>query len=106
MRFEGIYTPIVTPHRDDHSIDRDRFAEVAEHLIAAGVHGIVLAGTTGEYYAQSTEERVALMGLAKAAELNHGPGPQHVLERAEARPLKEKQRSKTQAIFATMRQQD
>ncbi len=66
MRFEGIYTPIVTPHRDDHSIDRDRFAEVAEHLIAAGVHGIVLAGTTGEYYAQSPEERVELMGLAKA----------------------------------------
>ena len=66
MRFEGIYTPIVTPYRDDHSIDRDRFAEVAEHLIAAGVHGIVLAGTTGEYYAQSPEERVELMGLAKA----------------------------------------
>ncbi len=66
MRFEGIYTPIVTPHRDDHSIDRDRFAEIAEHLIAAGVHGLILAGTTGEYYAQSPEERVELMGLAKA----------------------------------------
>ncbi len=66
MRFEGIYTPIVTPHLDDHSIDRDRFAEVAEHLIAAGVHGIVLAGTTGEYYAQSPEERIELMGLAKS----------------------------------------
>ncbi len=65
MRFEGIYTPIVTPHRDDHSIDRDRFAEVAEHLIAAGVHGIVLAGTTGEYYAQSADERIALMTLSK-----------------------------------------
>jgi len=65
MRFDGIYTPIVTPHRDDHSIDRDRFAEVAEHLIAAGVHGIIVAGTTGEYYAQTAEERVELMRLAK-----------------------------------------
>ncbi len=65
MRFEGIYTPIVTPYRDDHSIDRDRFAEVAEHLIAAGVHGIILAGTTGEYYAQTAEERAALMPLAR-----------------------------------------
>ncbi len=65
MRFDGIYTPIVTPHRDDHSIDRDRFAEVAEHLIAAGVHGIIVAGTTGEYYAQTDEERVELMRLAK-----------------------------------------
>ena len=66
MRFEGIYTPIVTPHHHDHSIDRDRFVEVAEFLMAAGVHGIVLAGTTGEYYAQSTEERLDLMAFAKS----------------------------------------
>ncbi len=65
MRFEGIYTPIVTPYRGDSSIDEARFAEVAERLIAAGVHGIVVAGTTGEYYAQTADERVALMGLAK-----------------------------------------
>ena len=61
----GIYTPVVTPHRGDHSIDRDRFAEVVEHLIAAGVHGLIVAGTTGEYYAQTAEERLALMRLAK-----------------------------------------
>ncbi len=65
MRFEGIYTPIVTPYRRDDSIDRDRFAEIADHLIAAGVHGLVLAATTGEYYAQTPEERVSLMRLAK-----------------------------------------
>lgn len=65
MRFEGIYTPIVTPHNNSHTIDRDRFAEVAEFLIKAGVHGIVLAGTTGEYYAQSMDERVELMAFAK-----------------------------------------
>ena len=65
MRFEGIYTPVVTPHHDDHSIDRDRFAEVIEHLIAAGIHGVIVAGTTGEYYAQAAEERLALMRLAK-----------------------------------------
>jgi dihydrodipicolinate synthase/N-acetylneuraminate lyase len=35
MRFEGIYTPIVTPCRDDFSIDRDRFADTVEHLIGA-----------------------------------------------------------------------
>lgn len=67
MRFEGIYTPVVTPHTPDHSIDHDRFVAVIERLIAAGVHGLIVAGTTGEYYAQSPEERVQLMRLAKEA---------------------------------------
>ncbi len=65
MRFQGIYTPVVTPLRPDHAIDRDRFAAVLEHLIAAGVHGLIVAGTTGEYYAHTADERVALMGRAK-----------------------------------------
>ncbi|MEL6768753.1 MAG: dihydrodipicolinate synthase family protein [Pseudomonadota bacterium] len=61
MDFDGIYTPIVTPHAPDGAIDYPTFAAVAERLIAAGVHGIIVAGTTGEYYAQTMEERVALM---------------------------------------------
>ncbi len=63
MKFEGIYTPIVTPHRDDFSIDYDRLSEVVEFLIEAGVNGIISAGTTGEYYAQSMEERFELMAF-------------------------------------------
>jgi len=65
MRFEGIYTPVVTPHNDDFTINKDRFAEVIEHLIASGVHGLIIAGTTGEYYAQDMDERIAMMKLAK-----------------------------------------
>ncbi len=65
MRFEGVYTPVVTPYGDDFSIDKDRFAEVIEYLISSGVHGLIIAGTTGEYYAQTTEERIMLMKLAK-----------------------------------------
>jgi len=65
MRFEGIYTPVVTPHNDDFTINKDRFAEVIEHLIASGVHGLIIAGTTGEYYAQDMDERIEMMKLAK-----------------------------------------
>jgi 4-hydroxy-tetrahydrodipicolinate synthase len=61
MKFEGIYTPIITPYRDDFSIDYDRLSEVTEFLIEAGVHGIICAGTTGEYYAQTKQERFDLM---------------------------------------------
>lgn len=65
MRFEGIYTPIVTPYDDDYSINYKKLSEVVDFLIGAGVHGIIAAGTTGEYYAQSTEERIDLMQRIK-----------------------------------------
>ena len=65
MKFEGIYTPIVTPFYDDFSINKDAFAEAVELLIEAGVHGIIIAGTTGEYYAETYEERIEMMQLGK-----------------------------------------
>lgn len=63
MDFYGIYTPVITPHHEDGSIDEAGFAEVIEHLIHEGVHGIIIAGTTGEYYAQTMEERMRLLSL-------------------------------------------
>jgi 4-hydroxy-tetrahydrodipicolinate synthase len=65
MKFEGIYTPLVTPHNESFDIDRERFRQVIDLLIDAGVAGLIVAGTTGEYYAQTTEERIELMQLAK-----------------------------------------
>ena len=64
MKFEGIYTPIITPFADDGSIDKQAFAEVVEYLINSGVHCIVVGGSTGEYYAQTNEERIELMNFA------------------------------------------
>jgi len=63
MDFYGIYTPVITPHHEDGSIDEAGLAEVIEHLIHEGVHGIIIAGTTGEYYAQTMEERMRLLSL-------------------------------------------
>lgn len=65
MNFEGIYTPVITPHGEDGSLDRDGFAAMIEYLIASGVHGIIVGGSTGEYYAQSMEERMEMARFAK-----------------------------------------
>ena len=46
MRFEGIYTPIVTPYDDNHGINYDAIEVIVEDLISSGVHGLVVAGTT------------------------------------------------------------
>lgn len=65
MKFAGIYTPVITPHHADGSIDEKGLEIVIEHLISSGVHGLILAGTTGEYYAQTREERLHLMDVFK-----------------------------------------
>ncbi len=65
MKFEGIYTPLVAPFYDDFTLNKDAMERTVNMLIEAGVHGIIVAGTTGEYYAMSKKERVFLMGLAK-----------------------------------------
>ena len=61
MQFEGIYTPIVTPYNDDFTCNQQQLQATVDFLCDAGVHGIIVAGTTGEYYAQTMEERVWLM---------------------------------------------
>lgn len=42
------------------------------------------------------------LGYAMAAELNHYPGPRHVLDLAEALSLSDDQRARTQALFEQM----
>lgn len=65
MKVEGIYTPVITPYGEDGSIKRDELAAMIEHLIRSGVHGIISGGSTGEYYAQSLEERQDLAAFSK-----------------------------------------
>ena len=65
MDFKGIIPPAITPINDDHSIDEDGFAAVIENMIEKGVHGIIVGGTTGEFYALSAEERVRQFRFAK-----------------------------------------
>ncbi len=73
MRFEGIYTPVVTPYRDDFSLNERALEETVEMLIAAGVSGLIVAGTTGEYYAQTMDERIDLMGRMRRLIGNRAP---------------------------------
>ncbi|GAB4550044.1 dihydrodipicolinate synthase family protein [Ruegeria arenilitoris] len=60
FRFQGIYTPVVTPYADDFSVDWDALAEVIEYLVENGVHGLISGGSTGENYAQTVDERLEL----------------------------------------------
>ena len=60
MRLEGIYTPLITPFNADGSFDLDALADLIEHLVQAGVHGLISGGSTGENYAETVQERLQL----------------------------------------------
>jgi 4-hydroxy-tetrahydrodipicolinate synthase len=64
MQFEGIYVPIVTPFATDLSIDFDAFGEVIDWQIENGTHGIIVGGSTGEFFSLSDEERIEQLEFA------------------------------------------
>jgi 4-hydroxy-tetrahydrodipicolinate synthase len=66
FQFNGIYTPIITPYHDDGTVHWDALADVVDYLLAAGVHGIISGGSTGENYTQTVAERVALAEFVQA----------------------------------------
>ena len=54
MKFEhlqGSIVAMVTPFRQDGSVNYDMLTELLERQIAAGTDGILTLGTTGEYSA-------------------------------------------------------
>ena len=46
--FEGSYVALVTPFKDDDSLDEAKLKELIQFQIEGGTHGIVPCGTTGE----------------------------------------------------------
>lgn len=44
----GIIPPLVTPLKDNETLDVESLERLIEHLIAGGVHGLFILGTTGE----------------------------------------------------------
>lgn len=60
FRFNGIYTPVVTPYAADGSVAWDALAQVVDYLIEAGIHGLISGGSTGENYAQTVAERIEI----------------------------------------------
>ncbi|GGZ80662.1 dihydrodipicolinate synthase family protein [Ignatzschineria indica] len=61
MKLHGIYVPLVTPFKEDGSLDIATLEQLTEQFIAKGVAGLVACGTTGEYYTLTEEEREAVL---------------------------------------------
>ncbi|MGT2751154.1 4-hydroxy-tetrahydrodipicolinate synthase [Streptococcus orisasini] len=61
IELKGIITPILTPMRDDESVNLDELRNQIERLIEGGVHGIFPFGTNGEGYILSYDEKIDVL---------------------------------------------
>jgi len=66
-RFGKVLTAMVTPFRQDGSLDLDTAASLAQWLSDNGSDGLVIAGTTGEAPTLTHDEQIELIGAAVAA---------------------------------------
>ncbi|MGQ0670108.1 MAG: 4-hydroxy-tetrahydrodipicolinate synthase [Actinomycetota bacterium] len=68
-RFGAVVTAMVTPFRDDGSLDLEGAKELARHLLERGSDALVVAGSTGESPTLTHEEKAALFrAVVEAAE--------------------------------------
>ena len=72
-RFQGTGVAMVTPFKEDYSIDYQASERLIEHLIEGGADYLVIQGTTGETATLSKEEKKEV--LAHVLEVNKGRVP-------------------------------
>lgn len=56
----GIYTALATPFGDDESLDLDAMSRLVDDQLSAGIAGLVVGGSTGEFAAMTLQERKTL----------------------------------------------
>ncbi|GCF95086.1 4-hydroxy-tetrahydrodipicolinate synthase [Enterococcus florum] len=64
VKINGIISPILTPMKEDESVNYEELRVQINRILAGGVHGIFVFGTNGEGYILSEEEKVEIMKVA------------------------------------------
>jgi 4-hydroxy-tetrahydrodipicolinate synthase len=67
---KGSFPPLVTPFKEDGSVDYDTYGKLVEFHVQGGSPGIVVTGTTGEPSVLTPAERTQLVKVAIAAAKN------------------------------------
>lgn len=67
-KYGKILVPVVTPFKQDQSVDYDAAVSIAEKLIRENkADSLILSGTTGEFHTMTFDERVKLFEVIKEA---------------------------------------
>lgn len=61
---KGVIAPVITPMHQDESINLEQLRIEINRLIGAGIAGIFVLGTNGEFYALNEQEKLAIIETA------------------------------------------
>jgi len=67
QKFPGIVPPIITVFNSKGEIDGEKTKRFIQHLIDEGVHGIFIAGSTGEYSLMNMKQRKQIIDIGVEA---------------------------------------
>ena len=70
VEIKGIIPPIVTPMNEDESINEEELRKQIDRQIEAGVHGVFVYGTNGEFFALTQAEKERILEIA-VDQVNH-----------------------------------
>ena len=73
VTWQGYWPACPTPFHEDESLDLDTLAELIEWYIGQGVHGLLVNGTSGEWFSQTSDERGRVAEAAVAAAAGRVP---------------------------------
>ena len=59
--FKGAAVALVTPFKEDYSVDYSRLDEILDFQLEQGTDAIVVCGTTGEPVTMTTEEKLSVI---------------------------------------------
>ena len=64
VEWHGSFAVIVTPFAENGDIDETAYRRVIELVLEAGCHGLIAAGSTGEFFLMTAEERKRVFEIA------------------------------------------
>ncbi len=72
-KLRGVYAVMLTPFKEDESVDEETLRSLINWLVGKGVHGIICTGSTGEFASLSDEERRSVVDIT--VQESHGRVP-------------------------------
>ncbi|WP_257111021.1 4-hydroxy-tetrahydrodipicolinate synthase [Pseudomonas ficuserectae] len=73
MQFRGIIPTLVTPFTADQQLDEQALRNLIENLLNAGVHGLFVLGTNGEFFTLSESEKLKIARITVEAAAGRVP---------------------------------